>query len=184
MQPTGISTSSASEYIVPHLHVLTARRLSWHWILSSRVATVLRQLDKLGQVGHPTENPGTLYVPGSCPVFQTWGLPIKTQRQVLCWSISTEHVQDCQFPPQSKRDTGGKGRLTCSFCGAFLVWGGYHAASSIERIASQEINLEHKQPAMICPSHWRGPVAQLCMVQALRYPQTQYGWLAPQVVVK
>ena len=46
----------------------------------------------------------------------------------------------------------GKGRLTCSFCGAFLVWGGYHVASSTEKSASQDMNLEHKQLARTGPS--------------------------------
>ena len=82
------------------------------------------------------------------------GDPVVCIATVLWFSIISEHVQDGQFPPQSMRDKGGKGRLTFQFCGAFLVWGGYHAASSTERSASQEIDQEHKQPARTCPSQY------------------------------
>ena len=111
---------------------------------------MLQLLDRLGQVGLQTENQGILYVSRLCQVFQTKGLLIETQCQVLWLSILAEHVRDCQFPPRSMRDTGGKGRLAFPFCEAFLVWGGYHAAFSTERSASLEIDLEHKQPARTC----------------------------------
>ena len=57
--------------------------------------------------------------------------------------------------PSEHERHGGKERLTCSFFGTFLLWGGYHAASSTERIASQAINQEHKQPARTCSSQFR-----------------------------